>query len=317
MSGPSNHIKLIDKFPDFKAPGFNAEIYDRQFKEKNIIIKATSSNVSYPEHWGPLSVKCCLGGKENYRIGKRFYSVHDNNFLVLNHGQYYSSYIYSDTDVESFTLNFTEEIQKRVITSVSSGNLSNLDDPFNQDAREIVFTEKLHTKDDFILPLLTRLKELSNDFYNEHQRIEELLYLILERLILIQRNLRDEIVNVDALKPATKTELYKRLHYVKDFLDSCYQNDVTLDDMAGVANLNSTYLLRKFKKFFSITPRQYLIKKRMETAAVLLKTTDHSITEICSEVGYADLTSFGKLFKYFYHCSPEKYKRQHRVTYFN
>jgi AraC-like DNA-binding protein len=310
-------VKLINKFPDFKAPDFNTETYNRQFKENNIIIKATSRNISFAEHWGPLSIKCCSGGKENYVVGKRFYSVHDRNFLVLNQGQYYSSYIYSATDVESFTLNFTDEIQRRAVTSVSSGDLNNLDDPFSSESGEIVFTEKLFDNSAFILTRLNQLKKFTDNFYNEYQRVEEFLYLILERLILVERNLRDEIINIDALKPATKTELYRRLHYVKDYLDSCYQNDITLDDMAAVANLNSAYLLRKFKKFFLITPGQYLIKKRMEVAAALLKTTDHSITDICAETGYADLTSFGKLFKHFYQCSPENFRRQQRLVCFN
>jgi AraC-like DNA-binding protein len=304
-----NGPRLIDRFPDFAARDFNQEVYDRQFMEHNVIIKASSRDVSYPEHWGPLSIKCCFNGKENYRIGKRFYTVHDQNFLVLNQGQHYSSYIFSEIEVQSFTLNFTEELQSRVTRALLATDSSNLDMPFGHENRRIIFTEKLFYKNESIMPRLLRLRDLCNDFHNEYHKIEEQLYLILERLMAIEQELGEEMDQVDVLKPATKKELYRRLYFVKDYLDSCYPADITLDDMSAIANLNSAYLL-KIQKVFSITPRQYLIKKRMEAARGLLMKTNHSITEICMETGYSDLTSFSKLFKHFYHSSPETFRKQ-------
>jgi AraC family transcriptional regulator len=312
MAEQINDLKLITKFPEYKVFGVNEENYNRQFKENNVIIKADSANISFPEHWGPLSIKWCSGGKENYVVGSRFYSVQDSNFLVLNEGQYYSSYIYSDRKVASFTINFNRTIQNEVADSFFNSDAKNLDKLRANEKRELLFTEKLYGKSDLIMPLMNKLKKLSDDFTREYSRIEELLYRLLEKLVLMEQKLTAEVNKVDVLKPSTKSELYRRLHFVKDYLDSCYQNEIKLNDMARVANLNSAYLLRKFKNFFSITPRQYLIKKRMEIAAELLKTTDHSITEICGETGYADLTSFGKLFKQFYHISPEKYRMKEK-----
>src|ERR1700760_2194858 len=91
----TDDIIIIDKFPDYKARGFDEAAHDKQFLDHNVIIHAEGKNVYFPEHWGPLSIKCCIEGTENYTIGSRFYSVHPNNFLVLNEGQYYSSHIYS------------------------------------------------------------------------------------------------------------------------------------------------------------------------------------------------------------------------------
>ena len=78
---------------------------------------------------------------------------------------------------------------------------------------------------------------------------------------------------------------------------------ITLDKLASVACLNSVYFLREFKKYFGLSPRQYIIQQRLSIAKKLMQTTSLSITEICFEVGYSDVTSFGKLFKkYFFHA---------------
>ena len=308
MADHINRLKLITSFPEYRSSDFNEEIYNRQFRENNVIIKANSGNVSFPEHWGPLSIKCSSGGKENYIVGSRFYTVHENNFLVLNEGQYYSSYIYSDQKVSSFTINFNSAIQHEVACSYFNNDEKNINNPGLTENRQLIFTERLYEESDDVIPVMEKLKNLSDDFKNEYARIEELLYLLLGKLVSIEKRLIHEINKVDVLKPSTRSELYKRLYFVKDYLDSSYHHDITLNDMASVANLNGAYLLRKFKNYFSITPRQYIIKKRMEAAAKLLQTTGFSITEVCNEVGYSDLASFGKLFKQFYHLPPEKYR---------
>ncbi|MGZ3846693.1 MAG: helix-turn-helix transcriptional regulator, partial [Flavisolibacter sp.] len=82
-------------------------------------------------------------------------------------------------------------------------------------------------------------------------------------------------------------------------------------ELSGVCFMNETYLLRCFKNFFGITPRQYLIKKRMEAASQMLQSRRNLlITEICFNVGYDDLSSFSKLFKKYFRLSPEAYRRK-------
>src|ERR1017187_10556117 len=108
---PPGAISLIKSFPDFNVTGFDINEYNKKFKENNVIIHASSRSVSYPEHWGCLSVKCAFHGNESYQAGNRFYTVNDTNYLVLNEGTIYSSYIYSEFPVESFTINFSHELE--------------------------------------------------------------------------------------------------------------------------------------------------------------------------------------------------------------
>lgn len=312
MADNPHNILLITGFPNVKEQGFNWDEYNHQFKVNNTLIKSASSNISYPEHWGPLSLKTCLHGTENYQVGKRFYGVNENNFLILNQEQWYSSYIYSTENVDSFTLNFNPFTRQQVISSIIKTDEFNLDNPVVNTLKDgIIFTEKLNTKGHRITFLLEQLCHVSKNFSAQKQKAGELFILILEEMIFTELRIRREMEEADVIKTSTKTELYKRLHFAKDYIDSCYQNEITLHYLSQVANLNGAYLLRKFRKMFKITPHQYLIKKRMEAASVLLQTGHYSVTEVCNEVGYSDLSSFGKLFKQKYKCSPENFKKAH------
>src|SRR6202012_2696044 len=94
--------------------------YNQGFKKSNIIINAWAADISYPEHWGGLSIKCAFGGNEIYRMGDRYYAVNDHNYFICNEGEYYSSYIAAKQPVESFTLNFSNDFVGVVAQSLRS-----------------------------------------------------------------------------------------------------------------------------------------------------------------------------------------------------
>src|SRR5437764_2968 len=110
----------MSEFPDFNAPGFDIVSYNQRFHNSNIIINASAVRVGFPEHWGGLSVKGAFGGYEYYESGDDFYAVNASNYLVFNEGRNYSSFIDSKTTVESFTINFTPELERLAWHSLSS-----------------------------------------------------------------------------------------------------------------------------------------------------------------------------------------------------
>ncbi len=150
-------IYLMKTFPDFNMPGFDINQYNKRFRESNVIIHATSRCISYPEHWGCLSVKCAFGGSEYYQPGKRFYAVNDSNYLVLNEGSGYSSYIFSDSPVRSFTINFSHEFELHA-TNGLIGTPGGMLENFGYDRHQkIEFTEKLYGHDTLVSPLILKL----------------------------------------------------------------------------------------------------------------------------------------------------------------
>ncbi|HXB90948.1 MAG TPA: AraC family transcriptional regulator [Puia sp.] len=292
------HIQIMKEFPDFNAAGFDMETYNRRFREGNVIIHARSTDVAYPSHWGCLSIKCALKGREYYEANNTAYAVDDNGFLILNEGQVYSSYIYSEEPVESFTINFSALFTQTLLDSLAVPTLE--------------FIERLYPHDNSISPILSALYRQSLAKKPDTAIIMEQYFLLLEEMVLLQAHIEKEIQKVKAVKTATRKELYRRLHNARDYMDAFYMNPVTLSELAGVACLNPAYFLRQWKRYFGRTPHRYLMEKRVSVAAKLLATTRHSVTEICYSVGYEDLTSFIKLFRKHYQLTPEKYQLQHQ-----
>lgn len=308
MHSPAYNI--ITTFPDFTVEGFDIETYNRQFKESNIIIRANSKQVSYSEHWGPLSIKCAFNGKEFYDVHKCRYAVTDKNYLVINNGNYYSSFIDSITQVQSFTINFAPLYVKEAMTSLYRSHESILDNFGNHSIHDPEFYEKLYRHDDTVSPILFRLLNQVDDFHNNISKVQELYAILLERLLLKEEETHAQVKAITSIKSSTRKELYKRLVRAKDHIDSCYDKDISLDDLATLCCLNRFYFLRQFRDFFKVTPRQYIIQRRMEAAAQLLRELPSpSVSAVCALVGYSDASSFSKSFSQFYSCPPEKYAR--------
>jgi len=100
-------VKCITDFPPTADYKYDETLWHQQHGEAFVLINCHASDIYYPEHWTPLSIKCAFNGKEYYKLKNTTYAVNDRNFLVLNQGTEYASYILSDSVTESFTLNFT------------------------------------------------------------------------------------------------------------------------------------------------------------------------------------------------------------------
>ena len=313
MNSQQNYC-VIKSFPDFNKRGFDMDTYNSQFKTANIIIQAYSKEVSYPEHWGPLSIKCAFKGKEFYKVNNCNYAVADENYLVINDGNNYSSYIDSVAEVESFTINFSPSFVKECMESTNETDeslLTNFRDFGNNNNVEII--ERRYFHDHSVSPVIFRMLQLTEEDFNSNQgQIEELYFLLFERLLHKQKATLNEVSRVQAVKKSTQMELYKRLYRAKDYIDSCYEEEISIRNLATVCWLNQSYFLRQFKKYFRISPLQYIVFKRMEAAKRMLeKDASMPISEVCTQVGYSDVSSFSKLFKGFYNSSPEKFKKMH------
>lgn len=91
-----------------------------------------------------------------------------------------------------------------------------------------------------------------------------------------------------------------------------FTSAVTVHELAGKACLSVYHFLRSYRKRYHETPRQYLIRRRLEFAKNLLETTELSITEICLESGFSSLGTFSTLFRRRTGFSPSDYRARRR-----
>ena len=305
-------VKFINDFPPVTEYKYDEDLWHRQHGDAFVIINCRATNIYYPEHWTPLSLKCAFNGKEFYKFKNTTYAVTDNHFLVMNQGSEYASYILSDSITESFTLNFTQYNLSLLSTVNGSNSLQLLDDPFKLQNGSTTFIEKLYTYNSTVTSCIMQLKNLIARQHMDCLAITEILYSILEEISNLNCHAIKEADNIAAKKKVTRLELYKRLSIAKDYLSSCYSEEITLERLAETCYLNPFYLLREFKKLYRITPHQYLTRVRLLEAAKLVSSSQKQIINVLQEVGFEDPTSFTRLFKKQYGISPTAYRNQQK-----
>ena len=96
---------------------------------------------------------------------------------------------------------------------------------------------------------------------------------------------------------------------VRNYIDNNYDKNLNLDLLSRFRFVSKFHLLRLFKKHYGLTPRQYLIDKRIEKSKEQLKN-GISVTETCFAVGFESLGSFSTLFKTKTGKSPSEFRNE-------
>ena len=100
----------------------------------------------------------------------------------------------------------------------------------------------------------------------------------------------------------------RHLLRAKDLADNRYADKLDVEDMAKAAGLSKAHFSREFKAAFGESPHVYLLTRRLERAAALLRTTDRGIADICYSVGLQSLGSFTTSFTRMFEKSPAAYR---------
>lgn len=157
-------------------------------------------------------------------------------------------------------------------------------------------TEQQHNvcftgKHDLFFPFDSIIEELKTDHGNEH-RLSFLLHTILGLLAISDKRKEPEAV--------TNAVQYMAAHY---------QDNISVEDIAGSLALNPRYFSRLFKKYMASSPHQYLIALRLRRAKALLLETPLSIQQIAEECGFTNSTHFIRAFKQENKITPQKYRK--------
>jgi len=100
-----------------------------------------------------------------------------------------------------------------------------------------------------------------------------------------------------------------RLRGVRDRIDREYALPLDVESLAQGAHMSAGHLSRRFRKAYGESPYSYLMTRRIERAMALLRSGEHSITEVCFAVGCSSLGSFSSRFAELVGVAPSVYRR--------
>jgi AraC-like DNA-binding protein len=103
----------------------------------------------------------------------------------------------------------------------------------------------------------------------------------------------------------------RHLLRAKDLADARYREPLDVPALARAAHLSPAHFSREFRQAFGETPHQYLLTRRLERAAALLRNTDRTVAYICASVGLQSIGSFTTSFGRAFGMSPTAYRNAH------
>ncbi len=167
------------------------------------------------------------------------------------------------------------------------------------------FSHRANQRDHFVSDIFKRLHvELMNDDplsgFSVDLLKQELIVHLLRRYSVFEKKVND---NAKGLSK-------EQLHRVNDYVRSYCAKEITLKELADLANMSEYHFSRQYKKASHISPYQYILDCRFEKAQQLLETTTLTIQEIALEVGYKDSSTFSKAFRKHFGVTAANYRKQ-------
>jgi transcriptional regulator GlxA family with amidase domain len=105
-------------------------------------------------------------------------------------------------------------------------------------------------------------------------------------------------------------ESNRRLLRARDAMDRSYAEPLDIPALARIALVSEAHFIRTFSTTFGETPHRYLQRRRVERAMYLLRASDHSVSDICFEVGFSSIGTFSRTFSEIVGQSPTSFRAQ-------
>ena len=121
-------------------------------------------------------------------------------------------------------------------------------------------------------------------------------------LILVQRTRQEH-------RPSISTHIQEETEYARRYFNEHYNEQISIEDYAQSRNMSVSWFQRNFKQIVNYSPMQYILTIRMNNAASLLESTDYSMAEISTIIGYDNPLYFSRLFKKQKGVSPSEYRK--------
>ncbi len=233
-------------------------------------------------------------GQGTFQIGDEVVSVKESDLILINPNCSHTERSVSSSNPLEYIVFAINNLAIGI--SPSTLNEDNSKDALNT-YKVLNFNKK---KSEILYNLNTLINELEEKNLNYELACKSILTLF---LIQVMRNTSSDIfitenfekVNIECMK-------------IKNYIDSHYSENITLDFLSNLTYVNKFHLVHLFTKEMGISPINYLINKRIDESKNLLITTNYSIRDISSIVGFSNSSYFSQMFKKIAGISPKDFR---------
>jgi AraC-like DNA-binding protein len=255
-----------------------------------------------------LCLKSVSCGRALYRTLGASYLVDSENFLVLNDGQEYALEIEAGSRTETVCPFFQRGFLGQAARCRDQSDGARLDDPFARGPDPGFFVRLYASEGSRVAARLRLLQAGLHSSATTGPWLEDFFYGLAGDMLDLRDVTRREVAAFPGSRPATREELYRRLHRARDYIDSCYGEKLSVEAVARVAHLSPYHFHRTFRLAFGVTPMRHLQARRLRAASRLLTATDRPVTAVALEVGFESLGSFSSLFREHFGLSPRAFR---------
>ncbi|SFG80376.1 helix-turn-helix transcriptional regulator [Pedobacter insulae] len=287
------------------------ETYFKRLKNNNSLYQETKRYSHGDYQNNDLTLKFVFSGTRTYKFSRKELVVHPDCFLIINKNTDFESKIESNDYVQSLSISFDSKFlqdMERTLKRPAAYLLENLKE---EDPSSFHFPETLLPLKSNLLFNLHHIKNFVKNNMNDDHLLEEYLHhTFINYLEIFNQDILQAEERLNCIKQHTKAEVVKRLNLARDFIYCNYNKQIELKSIAENSCLSVNHLLRTFKQAFGETPHQFLTKIRLKRAHHLIKKSTYSINEIVNTVGFECPSSFIRLYRSYYNCTPAKNRKQ-------
>lgn len=257
---------------------------------KMFVFEGKDGNYVREKHWhSAIEIFAIFEGKLRFFLNEEEYVLEAGEFMLINSNEVHS------------------------IFSPKSNHTIVLQIP-------VAVFEKYYTEEAFVLfshepsVLDERVMELIRNMYETYRRQECGYEFFVQSgfyrlLYLLVKEYRIEDVSPEVIRSYKKLN---RLTDITNYIKENYRKELSLESLAETFGYSPTYLSKMFQKYAKISYREYLQDIRLDRAYRELVGTEHMLSDIAVNHGFANSKAFAKAFKKKYHMLPSEYKKQRK-----
>ena len=291
MNYRTSVLRIDPKFPFaiYHGSGYTMQQYD--------------SGQSWMHRHHSLEINYVLRGSGRYEIGDQIYPVEKGDLFVINNLEYHQA-VNESGDLLLMVLVFDSELV------LSGGEDYALIRAFYEWKKG--FKHRIPASSAIVMDIVPLLMELETE-WNQKQVGHRMVIraLLLKLLALLYRGFERTQGYAQSIRRFQNG--YVRLAPAIALMESSFREPLTLEEISQTVHVNRNYFSTLFTQLMGCTVSDYLMRRRLRNAALLLVSTDQSVISVAMDSGFRNVSYFNRTFHKHFGLPPGRYREQMRT----